>query len=728
MLLRALLLLALLSPLLRAAEPPVIPVGLDTYRQWDRWPYQRIGARTYMRSTYDRRGGNEGSDASHFLYQLADDRNVSLDVQGPGILYFARYNHWHGSPWHYEVDGVDHLIQETSSAAPQHPSPNSVFQPQMAFPSPLTWTWSLTKGADLMWVPIPFEKSFRMAYSRTHYGTGYYIYQQYVEGAKLSRAIRSWKETSSPDHDVLALISRAGTDLLPPTDSKEGRKLGLKEHSGRVSLAAKAAAELCKLTNAPSMVRALEFSVPREQAIEFGRARLRVFWDGSSQASIDAPVALFFGAGTLYNRDDREYLVRAFPVSIRFEAHAVHLACYFPMPFFHSARVELINATEKPVDVHWSVRSAPCAAPPGHVGFFHATYRDHPKPEPGKDLVLLDTRETEGGGEWSGQLVGTSWVFSDRAVLNTLEGDPRFFFDDSQTPQAYGTGTEEWGGGGDYWGGQNMTLPFAGHPTGARNAKEAKCEEDKIESAYRFLLADMMPFGKNAVIRLEHGGTDDSTEHYQTVTYWYGLNQPSLIVTDRLKVGDLASEATHQYSSPEACAPYELTSRYEWGVDTLNGKEIYPPHSDTGRKTTGTSEFNLKLASNNFGVLLRRKLDYTFPNQRAEVFVAKVKEGRVAGKFEPAGVWYLAGGNTCVYSNPKEELGATQHVVQSSNRRFRDDEFLVPRKLTQGRSEIRVRLKFTPVAIPLFPGHPLPELAWSEFAYDAYCFVLPVEK
>ena len=27
-----------------------------------------------------------------------------------------------------------------------------------------------------------------------------------------------------------------------------------------------------------------------------------------------------------------------------------------------------------------------------------------------------------------------------------------------------------------------------------------------------------MPFGKNARIRLEHGGTNESTEHYETVT------------------------------------------------------------------------------------------------------------------------------------------------------------------------------------------------------------------
>src|SRR5262249_3112070 len=49
--------LALLT-LASAAEPAMIPVGLDAYRQWARWPYQRIGARAYMRSTYDRRGGN----------------------------------------------------------------------------------------------------------------------------------------------------------------------------------------------------------------------------------------------------------------------------------------------------------------------------------------------------------------------------------------------------------------------------------------------------------------------------------------------------------------------------------------------------------------------------------------------------------------------------------------------------------------------------------------------
>jgi hypothetical protein len=317
--------------------------------------------------------------------------------------------------------------------------------------------------------------------------------------------------------------------------------------------------------------------------------------------------------------------------------------------------------------------------------------------------------------------VGTSFIFSHNAYLRTLEGDPRFFFDDSLTPQAQGTGTEEWGGGGDYWGGLNMSLAFAGHPVGARSAQVAVNDEDKIESAYRYLLADLMPFGKNAVIRLEHGGTNESTEHYETIAYWYGLPSPSLVQTDQLQIGDSASEHDHGYSSPQASAPYKISSRYEWGVDTLNGKVIYPEEQDTGRTTKGTSEFRLALRPDNLGVLLRRKLDYSFADQRAEVYVA----GKSGSGWKLAGIWYLAGSNTVVYSNPKQELGATEHKVETSNRRFRDDEFLIPRDLTRDKKSIWVRVKFTPVNRPLFPGYPVGERAWSEIKYTAYCFITP---
>ena len=292
---------------------------------------------------------------------------------------------------------------------------------------------------------------------------------------------------------------------------------------------------------------------------------------------------------------------------------------------------------------------------------FHATYRDHPDPGAGKDLVLLDTREAEGGGDWSGHFVGTSFIFSHAANLNTLEGDPRFFFDDSQTPQAQGTGTEEWGGGGDYWGGRNMTLPFAGHPVGAPAVrKDAKNDEDKIESAYRFLLADLMPFGKNARITLEHGGTNESTEHYETVTYWYGLPAPSLVKTDELAIGDATARKPTRITRRTPPSPYEIDLPLRVGRRPRStARRSTRPRRTAAARPRGTSEFTLQLDAGE----PRRPAP---PQARLPVPEpagggVRRRRGRRArsADWKPAGIWYLAGSNTCVYSNPKDELGAT---------------------------------------------------------------------
>jgi hypothetical protein len=697
-------------------EPPVIPVGLDAFRMWDHWAYLRVGQRTYMTSTYDRRGGNEAADASHFLYQLAEDKNVTLDVTGPGVLAFKRTNHWHGSPWHYIVDGRDYVVQESSTADPDHPVENSVFLPEEQFPNPLTWTWSITRGADLMWVPIPFEESFTLAYGRTHYGTGYYIYHKYLPDApNLSRPIRSWK-MDVPPADVLELIGSSGSDIAPG---------GLAVSRGTITGLGAGESEMLvdvRRTDRPKMIRALKFDVPEANAKALGDAVLRIWWDGRAEPSVNAPVKLLFGTGSLFNREDKEYLVKAFPVNIRFTEGRVQFAMYFPMPYLREMRMELAAGQEAIGQVRWEMREAPYDDPANWVGHFHATYVDHGEPEPGRDLTFLDTRHVEGGGDWCGHFVGTSFIFSDRAVLHTLEGDPRFYFDDSDTPQAQGTGTEEWGGGGDYWGGRNMTIPFAGHPVGCRRKEDAKSEDDLVQSAYRFLLSDLMPFGRNARITFEHGGQSDVPEHYRSVTFWYGINQPCLVISDQFNVGDPADERAHDYQSPTASDVQAVESRYEWGVDHLGGRELFPATRDIGRYMKGTTAFRLKLDPRNIGVMIRRKFDYAWPNQCAKVSVAADEDG---AEWQEVGLWYAAGSNTVVYSNPGPETGPAQHVVQTSNRRWREDEFLLPRGATEGRSFIRVKLEFVPKNIRLFPGWPMSEQAWSEYRYIAYNYVMP---
>ncbi len=63
----------------------------------------------------------------------------------------------------------------------------------------------------------------------------------------------------------------------------------------------------------------------------------------SPKKELTSIIPLFYGTGTLYNRDGREYLVKGFPVHVRDDGKRVHLACYFPMPFFRSARIELVG-------------------------------------------------------------------------------------------------------------------------------------------------------------------------------------------------------------------------------------------------------------------------------------------------------------------------------------------------------------------------------------------------
>ena len=721
-------------------QMPVIPVGLDAYRMWDQLPSQKIGDRAYMRSTYDRQGGNQSADASHFLFSDGENRNVTLDVKGKGVLYFFRSNHWHGSPWHFTIDGQDQLVKETGTQDPVHARelfPVTEFIPAQPFPQPLAWTWSATKGADLIWTPMPFRQSLQIAYSRTHYGTGYYIYHLYANEDRLSQPLKSWSLASVPDNDVVQLINRSGTDIARQ-DGKEIKNIQRLDKP-RILLA--------QINQAPSVIRAFKLRLPMDSALALERLRLLVTWDDASHPSIDAPLCLFFGAGTFYNRNQREYLVKGFPINIKYDYNQkqVELACYYPMPFFKNAKFELAGITPGNTGIGCDIRYAPYSTPARISSYFHASYKDIPYPEPGKDMTYLDTKGMEGQEDWTGSFAGMSFIFSHQANLGTLEGDPRFFFDDSQTPQAYGTGTEEWAGGGDYWGGENMTLPFAGHPCGAKNKNESKHEKDLIESAYRFLIADNMPFGKRAVIRMEHGGEDLSTEHYEAVCYWYGLPGHTLSKTDSIDIGNLSSEQAHRYYSPTASPVQKIVSRYEWGIDrfparlwgldparmkgydSVAGKEIFPAQAEEGRYTRGISEFTAKISPHNTGVLLRRTLDYSFPNQTAMVFVADAGDaGQKKSAWKLAGTWYLAGSNTAVYSDPPGELENRLLVTQTSNRRLRDDEFLLPARLTAGRPAIRIRIQFVPNGQQLFPDFPFPKKsAWSELRYAVYSYTVP---
>lgn len=721
----------------QSSEPPIIPVGEESYLQWERLPYHRIGVRAFMASTYDRRGSNFRADAGNFLYQEHDSFNVTMDVQGNGILYFVRTNHHHGSPWIYETDGSVLVVKETATDNPVGANKkfnHTEFIPQNLFPYPFTWTWTTTRGADLMWRPIPFSNSFRLAYSRTFYGTGYYIYHLFSPQHKyLSQPIATW-DRQPPQQEVLELINRSGTDIAPT-----GK--GVSSYRGKIKINSYQHVMVKNISESPAMIRAIRFKVPREQAYDFGQCRLRVTWDNRWHASIDAPIDLFFGAGRLHNDNGREYLVKGLPSFIRYDDKFVYLECFWPMPFFKNALIEITEQQGKNFSgIEYEIRTVPYTDPLNHAAYFHATYSNHPHPKEGRDNIFLDTYNTEGGGDWSGHFVGMSWIFSHNGTLHTLEGDPRFYFDNARTPQAHGTGTEEWGGGGDYWGGNNMTIPFAGYPLG-KQLKDTISKKDLINSAYRFLIADYFPFGNRAVICLEHGGDNNSFEHYAGVVYWYGVNDASLVLTDEVNVCDSNSIRIHNYQSSTAEKPYLLSSLYDkTGPDTnldlwlgkcsnCSTKLFHAPETDYVRIMKGVSIFTVDINPNNLGVMMRRKFDYMYPNQQAKIYV---RDAETQSGWDYAGTMYSSGSNTFLHSRPEgknfseNELAKSEPRVFTSNRRWSEDEFLFPAGLTQGISKLEIKIEYVKVNRELFPGKPYPaESCWSESRYWMYCYKLP---
>ena len=175
----------------------------------------------------------------------------------------------------------------------------------------------------------------------------------------------------------------------------------------------------------------------------------------------------------------------------------------------------------------------------------------------------------------------------------------------------------------------------------------------------------------------------------------------------------------------------------------------------------GSSQFDLQVYPNNYGVVLRRMLDYAFPDQRALLEVADVSSSALANnpQFQAAGMWKTPGATTYLsiinthtaaqYGLKPEELygipysgvyqGQSYSVdfrdalaVTGGQFRFRDDEFILPIHLTQGKSKIRIRVTVAPLNKPLWPGKEFPSPtnsddqtlaapgAWTEMRYSAY--------
>jgi len=261
---------------------------------------------------------------------------------------------------------------------------------------------------------------------------------------------------------------------------------------------------------------------------------LRMYWDGESSPSVEAPVGDFFGLGL------GEYVMyESAALSVGSQKS---LNSYFPMPFRRSARITVTHEGEQPVSAfyynidyerHESLRE--------ELAYFHAQYRQAAPNEPWTtDWTLngddgVNTRRNPVGdgnyvildAEGRGHFVGVTHGILQNQGDWWGEGDDMIFVDGAEAPQIIGTGSEDYYLGAWCYGGCGIN-PFGGtRPTFAYrqygNPMNGGDDRGATWMVYRFHTDSPISFTESIRVTMEHGHANHRADNWYTVAYWYQL-------------------------------------------------------------------------------------------------------------------------------------------------------------------------------------------------------------
>ena len=103
---------------------------------------------------------------------------------------------------------------------------------------------------------------------------------------------------------------------------------------------------------------------------------LRIFWDGEPTPSVECPLGDFFGVG-----HGRVNHFASLPLNMVTGPRVIGdnraaMNCFFPMPFAESARLEVRNFSELPVDhLYFNIDYETYGSLDDRLGRFHAQWR-----------------------------------------------------------------------------------------------------------------------------------------------------------------------------------------------------------------------------------------------------------------------------------------------------------------------------------------------------------------
>ena len=272
----------------------------------------------------------------------------------------------------------------------------------------------------------------------------------------------------------------------------------------------------------PGLISHMWFTINDGESYHLKRIVLRIYWDGETNPSVEAPIGDFFGLGTGdYYSWSSEYL------SV---GSSKALNCFFPMPFGKHAKITISNDGKQAIgSLYYNIeyRTDTHPLPPDTV-YFHAQYHQA-QPNHGwtnlwysdYDPLVVFKRNPDGkdnyvwfDAEGSGQYVGVTMSVLQNQDGWWGEGNDMFYVDGAKTPEIAGTGTEDY-----FLGAWNFGAPFAYPSYGAPVV--GKEEAGGRSSVYRFHLDSPIPFSKSMRATIEHGHANHRSDNFYSVAYWY---------------------------------------------------------------------------------------------------------------------------------------------------------------------------------------------------------------
>jgi Protein of unknown function (DUF2961) len=274
----------------------------------------------------------------------------------------------------------------------------------------------------------------------------------------------------------------------------------------------------------PGAITHIWFTIASDESFHLKKLVVRIYWDGESTPSVEAPIGDFFGLGL-----GDYFLYQSVPLQV---APDKALNSFFVMPFQKHARITVTNEGQRKVGaLYFNIDYRACAKPlAADILYFHAQYRQaspnrgwtsdwtnngDPKVDKKPNLTGEDNyvwMEAIGRGQFAGVTM---------SVLQNQdywwgEGDDMFFIDGEKTPSINGTGSEDYFlGAWDFGGGHSFSYPLMGaHIVGEERA-------GGHSSLYRFHLDSPTTFSKSFKASIEHGHANHRSDNFFSVAYWY---------------------------------------------------------------------------------------------------------------------------------------------------------------------------------------------------------------